>query len=478
VDTKSLKLESILNNWTMKNPNVALLTEDGLTLVSSCHHVADLCSLPSAVQITQQYLKLKVGELAICNDPYTGGSIQSQITLVTSLELGKNKDKFLLGIRIATRPLLNFGKTVDEDGLKIPPTPLGTLDGPAAPVLDAIGAHPMAPDDFQERMKRGILDLKRAKASLTAAVDMFDLEMGRALAQAYVQDSHEYMKALLGEFPHGHSEVQWNLEGGEKLRLKIENTGSRLDLDFAGTTNIKDLSLTEAHVLGCAARVLEQFSNHSVPVNSGSLLVFNLAVPKHSAVSSSSPSSTTLGVLVGTTLICDLISRAFALLNSRRKNIRAVSSPMLLTFKFGTRRFYDLLASGTLATAEKRGEAGVDTWNESGLSPSIEDVEARFPIEILALKKRTDSGGQGDQKGGDGVLKTYQLMEPAVLRWFAGYSVKNETNTNSGLGMAPEIIVKIGDEEQTHTNLKGEISLPKGAIVTALSRGGHAFSKD
>jgi hypothetical protein len=44
--------------------------------------------------------------------------------------------------------------------------------------------------------------------------------------------------------------------------------------------------------------------------------------------------------------------------------------------------------------------------------------------------------------------------------------------------MAPEIVIKIGEEEQTHTNLKGEISLPKGALVTALSRGGHAFSKD
>jgi N-methylhydantoinase B/oxoprolinase/acetone carboxylase alpha subunit len=94
------------------------------------------------------------------------------------------------------------------------------------------------------------------------------------------------------------------------------------------------------------------------------------------------------------------------------------------------------------------------------------------------LKKRTDSGGQGDQKGGDGILKSYQLMEAATLRWFSGYPVKNETNPNSGLGMAPEIVVKIGEEETTHTNLRGELSLPKGAIVTALSRGGHAFSKD
>jgi len=475
LETKSLKLESIINSWTTRHPNVSLVTEDGLSLVSAAFHVADICSLPSAVQATHQYLKLKENELAICNDPYTGGSIPSHITLVTAFRLKNYDSLLLLGHRIATRPKLNFGKTVDEEGLKIPPTPAGYLNEPAHPVLDAIAAHPFSPDDFKERIQKGVAALREAKTSFIYSAEMFNLDLNRQLCQSYVQTSHLAAQSLLSEFAHGHAEVQWNLEGGEKIRLQLENTGSRLNLDFTGTTYISGLHLTESHVLGCAVRVLQQVTGHFIPINSGSLLAFNLTIPRNSALSSQSPKPTTFGVLVGSNLICDIILRALSLLNPKRKKMRSNSLPMILTFSFGERNYYDLLSSGSLATPDKRGEPGIDTWNESGLSPSIEEVEARFPLEILALKKRADSGGQGDQRGGDGILKSYRLLQDAKLKWFFGYPIKNETNTNSGQGQAPQIILINGDNEITHTELKGEVMLPAGTIVTALSRGGHAF---
>jgi N-methylhydantoinase B len=372
---------------------------------------------------------------------------------------------------------LNFGKTVDEDGLKIPPTPIGTIQEPAMVVLDAIASHPLSPDDFKERIEKGLAALTRARDSFLMSLEMFDLNFSRSLCQSYVQKSHEQTLHLIGEFAHGHSEVQWPLENGEKLRLKLENTGTKLNLDFAGTTNLKDLHLTESHILGCAVRVLEQVTAHRIPVDFGSLLAFNVIVPHNSALSSPSPNPTALGVLVGANLICDLIFRALSLIQQKKRNLRSVSAPLALSFIFKNRSFFDLLASGSLATAEKRGDSGVDTWNDSGLSASVEDIEARFPLEIWALKKRTDSGGQGDQRGGDGILKTYRLLEPATLRWVAGYPVKPETNSNSGLGQVAEIVIRINGEETTHQELKGEIQLPAGAEVTALSRGGHAFSK-
>ncbi len=476
MDTKNFKFESLLNSWTMRNPNLALVTQDGLTLISRTQHATDLCSLPIAMTITQKYLKLKDGDLAICNDPYAGGSLTSQITLVTGVAVGGTENLIMLiGTRISTRPRMMFGKTVEEEGLKIPPTPLGSLEQPTDVILEAIASHPMAPDDFLEHVRKGLIQLQIAKNSFLAALRVFDVDVTRSLCQAHTQYSHEATKTFLSEFSHGHSEVQWLFEDGEKLRLKIENTGSRLTLDFSGTGLVEGFHLNEAQVFGCAIRTLELVGGHRLMVNSGTLLAFNIMSPQNSLVSSQAPLSTTLGVLVGSQTICDLIARALHLLHPKRKTLNSNSAATALSFQFQNRSFFDLLQNGSFASLDKKGEAAIDTWNENTLSPSVEDIEARFPLEILSLKKRAESGGAGDNRGGDGVLKTYRLLEPAKLRWFSGYNIKAENHT--GLGHPSEIIIKVGAEEVSHRELKGQIDLPTGAVVTVLTRGGQGFVK-
>ena len=50
-------------------------------------HTTDIGTLPNSAQTVAKYLQLSTGQVAILNDPYSGGGLLSSITLFTALEV-------------------------------------------------------------------------------------------------------------------------------------------------------------------------------------------------------------------------------------------------------------------------------------------------------------------------------------------------------------------------------------------------------
>ena len=82
---------------------------------------------------------------------------------------------------------------------------------------------------------------------------------------------------------------------------------------------------------------------------------------------------------------------------------------------FGNDRFshYETIGGGSGAAIGQDGESAVQVHMTNTAITDPEVLEARFPVRLLAFRKRLGSGGSGSWRGGEGFEREY-LFEEAV----------------------------------------------------------------
>jgi 5-oxoprolinase (ATP-hydrolysing) len=86
-------------------------------------------------------------------------------------------------------------------------------------------------------------------------------------------------------------------------------------------------------------------------------------------------------------------------------------------FLFGDSTFgyYETLCGGSGATADGPGASAVQTHMTNTLLTDIEVLETRYPVRVERFGIRGNSGGQGRQAGGDGVVREVTALRPLTV---------------------------------------------------------------
>ncbi len=84
---------------------------------------------------------------------------------------------------------------------------------------------------------------------------------------------------------------------------------------------------------------------------------------------------------------------------------------------FGNERFgfYETICGGSGATGQRAGTSAVHTHMTNTRLTDPEILEARYPARLLHFGLRRGSGGAGQYRGGDGVVRRIQFLEPVSL---------------------------------------------------------------
>src|SRR5262249_8753469 len=67
----------------------------------------------------------------------------------------------------------------------------------------------------------------------------------------------------------------------------------------------------------------------------------------------------------------------------------------------------------------------------------VEELEARFPVRLERWERRRGSGGAGQERGGDGVVKQWCFLEPAEISLLAGRRAAGAPGLDGGEAGAP-----------------------------------------
>lgn len=457
----------------------ALTTNEGLPIYVKYQSLAEIGSLPVIAQTTHKYLQLLDGDIAITNDPYSGGTILSNLYLCIGVSSEQKRsrqvDLFIIK-KISLKPKIVISDNIDNEGLRIPPSPLFINGKLNTDILEAMADHPLAPIGFEVAVRSGIEEIKKLRIDFLKTNEVFELEWSKPFIRDYFKDSQEAMQSFIGQIRSGEQAVDLELNDGSQLKLTIEVSDEKIVFDFSGCDNSRSVHLTHSAALGGCIGALISLSDKRLPINQGIFQCVEIIAPAGSLVHAKYPNPVYFGMTDGVSLLANLVLKAIGSLDKSKRYALSGTSTCSFNLDFGNTHFFETLEPGSAASSFKDGFDGFNFWRRSHLEPSIEEIERRFPLTVDSCSYRPHSGGDGRFVGGRGVVKSITVKENCKFTWSI-----NEPNEKP-LGMlggrdaqsADVLLMKKGSQKESLARV-GSLDLHPDDRIIVQSAGGGGF---
>jgi N-methylhydantoinase B len=141
--------------------------------------------------------------------------------------------------------------------------------------------------------------------------------------------------------------------------------------------------------------------------------------------------------------------------------------------------YYETAAGGMGARPGIDGISGVQTHMTNSLNTPIEALEYAYPLRVLRYAYRYESGGAGQFRGGDGLIRELEMLAPVQLtilaerRRFRPYGLAGGDGGTAGSAW----FTKAGTTEETRLPGKGSRQADKGDVVRIETPGGGGWGK-
>jgi N-methylhydantoinase B len=390
--------------------STALFDPSGEMVMQAEHIPVHLGAMPAAVEAVLD-CDHEPGVSWVLNDPYAGGTHLPDITVVTP---AFTDDGELLGFAASRAHHADVGgrvpgsmpadsKTLDEEGVVISPR-----------VLDDDAVAELAEQMRQPAQRRA--DLRAQLAAnrvgglrLRELADRVGVEQLREATAAVLDYAERRTRSCLEALEDGAREAVDVLEAAEgdlELRLTATVRGDELTLDFDGSAEQYDgnlncpLAVTRSACL-FAVRVL---TDPDIPPSAGAYRPITVKAPEGSLLNARSPAAVAGGNVETSSRVADLVLRAFG---------RAVGQGTMNNLTLGTEdwTYYETLGGGQGACPDADGPSGVHVAMSNTLNTPVEALELEFPLRVTEYAVRRDSGGDGEHRGGDGVIREVEALE-------------------------------------------------------------------
>jgi N-methylhydantoinase B len=394
--------------------STALFDSRGRMVAQAEHIPVHLGAMPDAVAAVRAHDPAP-DEAWIVNDPFAGGTHLPDITLITRTQVGfavtRAHHADVGGVEPGSLPAES--RRLEDEGVVIPPT---RLDNAA---LERLVAQMRNPDE-----RRGDLRAQLAGHALAARrVDELCERRGRARVEAAMDELHDYservVRAAIARLPDGRCQATDVLEpadGGElRIHVVLTISGEELELDFAGTAPQHDgnLNCPLAVTRSACYFVVRCLTEPDVPASGGAFVPVHVRAPEGSLVNACSPAAVAAGNVETSSRIVDVVFTAFG----QAVPVPAQGQGTMNNLTLGNDRFtyYETVGGGQGACPDAGGPSGVHVAMSNTLSTPAEALELAYPLRVERHALRLGSGGDGEHRGGDGVVRELRVLEDCRL---------------------------------------------------------------
>ncbi len=399
--------------------STALFDTAGELVMQAEHIPVHLGSMPDAVAAVLDE-EQQPGDAWILNDPYRGGTHLPDVTLISPVFVEGEHFGFAAsrahhadigGPSPAGMPARS--RTLGEEGVVIPPTRLADGD------LERIAGQMRSPHqrlaDLRAQAAANRIGAQRL-AELAARHGPDALRTGMEEILAYAE---RRTRVALAELPDGTYSAEDLLEddaNGEPrdvvLRLAASIRGERLVLDFSGTDTQIDgnlncpLSVTKSAAF-FAVRVL---TDPDAPPCAGAYRPIEVIAPEGCLLNARFPAAVAAGNVETSSRVADLTIAALA--GARPVPAQGQGTMNNLTLAGEGFTYYETLGGGQGACPDADGPTAIHVAMSNTLNTPIEALETEFPLRVRELALRRGSGGEGSQRGGDGLVRELEALAP------------------------------------------------------------------
>ncbi|WII71242.1 hydantoinase B/oxoprolinase family protein [Bdellovibrio sp. 22V] len=455
---------SLLNDFL--DGESALLTLDGDVLGVRGSQAVSFGTLTTAASTASKYLKLQEGDIVLLNDPYSGGSILCDMTFVMAVS-----EDLLWVTRRSLGSSVKLAKSIEEEGLRIPPTPLRQKNQLNEMILSAMSAHPACPAHFVPWLKEQCADLTLKAKKLVEAIEYTGFTITAELIAEYLELSRQSATQKIGEKASGEARVDVVLDSGELLRLNLEIHDGRVSMDFSGTTSAKTVSLTESATYGACFHAISRFYGFTHFANTGSFSILQITKPTGCWLVGKYPAPSFKGMTCGVAALNTAIELALTQIHQKQEKALSSYCPLHFDLQHEGKNTFLTLPGGEGATSAHDGEcAHVSSF-------SVEQLERNFPVKVQRVDLRQSAGGKGKFNGGRGVVLKMEVREPVQASWLTDLTLhRPRLPKNCSQGDACEVTM---EHQGTHKNLPvlGQQNFVAGDVLTLCSGSGGGFGR-
>ncbi len=407
--------------------SAALFDAAGRMVAQAEHIPVHLGAMPEAVAAVMA-CDPQAGDVYVLNDPYSGGNHLPDVTMVSPLDVDGERFGYAVsrahhsdvgGMQPGSMPA--GSRDIFSEGLIIPPVRLVAADQYVGDVLRLLLANSRTPT-----VRRGDFRAQIA-ANRLAAERLGELvaRWGRALVLAAFDEVIAYTERRAREavrrLPDGqytaHSELEGDgvLDEDIPLQVTVRIRGDELEVDFAGTAaavagNVNcPLAVTRSACI-FALRVLLA---DDLPTNAGTWAPLRIRAEPGCLVNARWPSAVVAGNVETSQRIADTVLRALG----QATDLPAAGQGTMNNVNIGGRgwTYYETIGGGQGASAAGPGPSGVHVGMSNTLNTPIEAFELEYPMRVERFELADGSGGTGRHRGGDGIVRSIQVLEPASL---------------------------------------------------------------
>jgi len=407
-----------------RDASAALFDADGEMIAQAAHIPVHLGALADAVAAVRG-LDPRPNELFLLNDPYAGGSHLPDLTLIGAIDIDGRVGGYSVvrahhsdvgGMTAGSMPA--GARELYQEGLVIPPTRF-------TPDLERLLlANVRTPE-----MRRGDLAAQRAAVErgaegLRALAQRHGWNELREAAGELLDYAERRTKALLSKMTVNATATDY-LEGDGvvdddlEIRVHVTIKDGIFHADFAGTRGAAPgnvncpLAVTRSAVLFVVRTLLPD----DVPMNGGVPRAVHVTAPPGCLVNARPPSAVAAGNVETSQRIADVVFRALA---AGGCIVPAQGQGTMNNVTFGgsgergvgSWTYYETMGGGQGASQGANGPSGVHVGMSNTRNTPIEVLEMEHPLRVRTYALRPRSGGNGEWRGGDGVVREFEALAP------------------------------------------------------------------
>ena len=485
----------------------AIFDETGGLVANAPHVPVHLGAMSEAVrqQNRLQGNNLKTGDVLVSNHPAAGGSHLPDITVITPVWKNR-KPIFFVASRghhaeiggISPGSMPPFSRVLEEEGACIKSFKL-VSDGSfnengIRDLLFAPGKIQRAPDQTAirgtRRISDNISDLKAQVAANQRGVDLlsemiehYSLPVVQAYMHHIQSNAEEAVRDMFQKLSlsQGLAEVDTVsaedfLDDGSpiKLHLTIDRRNGSAVFDFNGTGAEMWGNLNAPRAVTQSALIysLRCLIKEDIPLNQGCLNPIEVIIEDGSLLAPSEHAAVVGGNVLTSQRITDVVLKAF--------KAAAASQGCTNNLTFGSDQFgyYETIGGGAGAGPTWHGQSAVHTHMTNTRITDPEILERRYPVVLREFSIRKGSGGQGKFKGGDGMIREIEFLQPlnvAILserRTFAPFGLEGGESGMRGHNLFIQQSGRV-----LNLGGKNEIRAQIGDRIRIMTPGGGGFGK-
>ncbi len=411
----------------------AVFDANGGLCAQAAHIPVHLGSMAFAMRDIVTRIDWQSGDMVVVNDPYLGGTHLPDVTVIAPVFIDDHLQGFVANrahhadIGATTPGSMPISRCLDEEGIILPPQKIVVAGNLNKSLLHAILSRTRnvhsSNGDFSAQISANSTGVMR----LSALIE----KQGQARYQQSLMALNDYAERLalsvLKQIPSGeyHFTDVMDDDGLGNQHLKISLTlhvqADKIVADFTGTSaqTAGNINCPLSVVAAAVFYVFRCLMPAQTPACEGSFRAIELKVPPGTLLNAQRPAAVAAGNVETSTRIVDVVMGALA--QALPDKIPAASHGSMNNLAMGGTwheqhwDYYETIGGGMGAGPQRDGLSGLQTHMTNTRNTPVEVLESHYPLRVTRYALRHNSGGSGQHRGGDGLIREFEFLDNATV---------------------------------------------------------------